>query len=97
MSSLVHGWGKWYWTQQESPVSGLDIGHLAPQISEWSGVTVQQSRPAASSDRADVTAADSFAPELRGKDLVASFRTGGTGQEVTIYGDTHICSAPPVP
>lgn len=95
MASLVQGWGKWYWNQQENPVAGLDFGHLFPQIADWSGVSIHQSRPPASSDRADVIATDAFAPSLSGKDLVASFQTNGTGQEVTIYGDTHLCSTPP--
>jgi hypothetical protein len=95
MATLVHGWGKWYWSQQEYPVSGLDLSHLRPEIADWSGVTIQQARPAASSDRADVAASVAFAPQLRGKDVVASFRTNGTGQDAVIYGDNHICTSPP--
>jgi hypothetical protein len=95
MATLVHGWGKWYWSQQEFPVSGLDFSHLRPEIGDWSGVTIPQSRPAASSDRVDVAASAAFAPQLRGKDVVASFRTNGTGQDAVIYGDNHICTSPP--
>ena len=95
MVTLVHGWGKWYWSQQEYPVSGLDFSHLRPEIGDWSGVTIQQARPAATSDRVDVAASVAFAPQLRGKEVVASFRTNGTGQEAVIYGDNHICTSPP--
>lgn len=93
-SQIVDEFATAYWSQSLDVLAPLSISQTSRNWTDWTGVTVGDTRPKLSGKRFDISTASAQTPALAGRDLVV--RTAGlsAGQAATIYRDTVNCGTP---